>query len=86
MSQPKIAVEHLAGPFTPTHLQRCLRCNILLAASFTYARKVFPLYPDYVGETGRFEPYEPVWFLDGLIWPSSPDPDQVKIIFCGESN
>lgn len=86
MSEGNIAIEHLAGPFTPTDLQRCLRCRVLLAASFHYERPLLPIYPDHYGETGRFVPYEPVWFHNGLIWPTSPDPEKVKIVFCGEAN
>ncbi len=78
-----IAIEHLAGPFTPSHWQRCVRCDVLLGASSLIVRQFMPIYPDYFGDVGRFTPYEPVWIYDGAIWPVCPDPEKVTIAFCG---
>jgi hypothetical protein len=80
------ATEHIAGPFTPSHNQRCLRCGITLGLHASVARNLIPIYQDYFGDSGRFTPYEPVWIFDGAIWPVSPDPEKVKIIFCGSSH
>jgi len=82
----QIAIEHIAGPYTTSHWQRCIRCDILLGASHLIVRKHMPIYQHYFGDAGRFTPYEPVWIFDGAIWPVSPDPDNVKIVFCGSSS
>lgn len=81
-----VAVEHLAGPFTLSDFQRCVRCNILLGAGLWPPRDLVPIYSDVFGEAGRFQPYEPVWIYDGVIWPVSPDPEKTEIIFCGASH
>ncbi len=81
-----MAVEHIAGPFTPSDYQRCVRCKVLLGARDLFPRELMPIYADYFGDAGRFTPYEPVWIFDGAIWPVSPDPEKIKIIFCGASH
>ena len=78
-----IAVEHIPGAFTLSHAQRCVRCGLPFGVISSYARQLVPIYPDYFGELGRFNPYEPVWVLEGIIWPVSPDPEKVTIVFCG---
>ena len=45
-----------------------------------------PIYPDYFGNAGRFQPYEPVWIFDGAIWPVSPDPEKTVIVLCGAAS
>ena len=82
----RLAIEHLAGPFTPTGKQHCVRCDFPLDLSSALARELVPVYSDYFEEIGRFAPYEPVWILDGVIWPVSPDPERVKMSFCGSSS
>ncbi len=87
MDQKNVAVEHIAGPLTPTDWQRCLRCHLLLACDPYFSRQLIPIYEDYFNDiNGRFKPYEPVWIFDGAIWPVSPDPEKVKIVFCGGAN
>lgn len=86
MDQEGLAIEHIAGPFTPSHKQHCVRCDFPLDLVSSLARELLPVYSDYFEEIGRFTPYEPVWVYEGIIWPVSPDPDKVKIAFCGASS
>ena len=82
----KIAVEHLPGHFTFDNHQRCVRCGLALNLGAAVGMGLFPVYDFCKNGVGVWEAYQPVWIYDDFVWQLSPDPETVKIVFCGLAN